>query len=216
MCVLHYVDDLGGIHELDDAESGYHQFAQFCQLLGFRLKPSKAQPPATQQKLLGVVLSIEDEGIRIAPDPGRVLKLRSQIADISSRQALLSQSWHPPSACSCQLHILIFLNSQSGALRALLIILERLTPRFVPFVRHHTPAVIYTDAFFQLGDRCWKPGDPDLPTRMSTQDCVQSAYRAPTAGGLLLGLATSSPTDTDRSPVSCWLSSALAEHTSTS
>ena len=44
--------------------------------------------------------------------------------------------------------------------------LHDLTPRFVPgvpFVQERVVAVIYTDAFFELGERVWKPGDPDIP-----------------------------------------------------
>ena len=52
---------------VEDAASGYSHFAQFCPALGFRLKPSKAKPPSAEQKLLGVVVREEDEGIRIAP-----------------------------------------------------------------------------------------------------------------------------------------------------
>ena len=69
ICVLHYVDDLGGIHDMEDAESGYEQFTRFCQLLGFRLKPSKAQAPSREQKLLGVIIWVEDEGNLSGPGP---------------------------------------------------------------------------------------------------------------------------------------------------
>ena len=67
---------------MEDAESGYAQFTEFCQLLGFRLKPSKAQAPRREQELLGVVIRVEEEGIRVAPDTGRVQKLQAQISDI--------------------------------------------------------------------------------------------------------------------------------------
>ena len=50
--------------------------------LDFKLKPSKAQHPSTQQKLLGVILKVDTEGIRVSADPNRVRKLRAQITDI--------------------------------------------------------------------------------------------------------------------------------------
>ena len=32
--------------------------------------------------------------------------------------------------------------------------------------------MIYTDAFFELGDQRWRPGDPDLPQHISKQQCI--------------------------------------------
>ena len=198
---------------MEDAESGYKQFTRFCQL-GFRLKPSKAQAPSREQKLLGVILRVEDEGVRVAPDSGRVQKLQAQISDILDTGVL------EPEVASKLAGKLSFVNSTafgktgtaalrpiharanstsasssslnaglSGALKAVWVILDRLTPRFVPFIRHHTQAVIYTDAYFELGDCCWKPGDSDLPK--------QCASAAPAGRVSWLGLGSSCLSDMD-------------------
>ena len=179
ICVLHYVDDLGGIHDMEDAESGYEQFTRFCQLLGFRLKPSKAQAPSREQKLLGVIIRVEDEGIRVAPDPGRVQKLQAQISDILDAGVL------EPEVASKLAGKLSFVNSTafgktgttalrpihasanstaaassslnaglSGALRAVWVILDRLIPRFVPFIRSASEAPMGGVSWLGLGSSC--------------------------------------------------------------
>ena len=38
------------------------------------------------------------------------------------------------------------------------------------FKRAHVVATVYTDAFFELGDRVWKLSDTDIPSRLSLKD----------------------------------------------
>ena len=82
--VIHYVDDLGSVDPESSATSSFQAFDQFCSLLGFRLKFSKRQPPASEQKLQGVIVRIEDSGVTVAPSENRVRKL--QAALLSSLQ----------------------------------------------------------------------------------------------------------------------------------
>ena len=88
ICMLHYVDDLGGIQDSRDSHSAFSAFSEFCDLLGYRLKSSKAQPPSTRQKLLGVILEIMDDEIRVRAEPNRVQKLTNQIREILASDVL--------------------------------------------------------------------------------------------------------------------------------
>ena len=56
----------------------------------------------------------------------------------------------------------------------MLYILDALTPRFVPFQRAHVVATVYTDTFFELGDKVWRPLDADMPSHLSLRDCCRS------------------------------------------
>lgn len=42
---IHYVDDLGAVEIAAKAVSSFQAFEKMCDILGFRLKPSKQQPP---------------------------------------------------------------------------------------------------------------------------------------------------------------------------
>ena len=51
------------------------------------------------------------------------------------------------------------------ALLTLLHVLKDLRPRTIPMHLEVQPAILYTDAFFAMGDRVFKPTDPEIPTR---------------------------------------------------
>ena len=73
--MTHYVDDVGGPDAAFSSKSSFWAFQELCDILGMRLKPSKAQPPATRYKLLGVLLEILPDGILLSPSPDRVEKV---------------------------------------------------------------------------------------------------------------------------------------------
>ena len=156
--ILHYVDDLGGVHDSSDAQNAFNTFSRFCELLGIRLKPSKAQPPAEQQSLLGVRIQVLPDGVRVSPEPRRIEKLTGII-----REALETGELQPEAAARLAGKI-AFVNSTAfgrtgatalrpvyarasstgsdtaalnvglaAALRALLVLLATMRPRFVPF-----------------------------------------------------------------------------------
>ena len=79
--ILHYVDELGGVHDASDSLSAFRTFSSFCALLGIRLKSSKAQPPATRQSLLGVRIQVQHDGVQVAPEPRRLQKLNTMIQE---------------------------------------------------------------------------------------------------------------------------------------
>ena len=77
--ILHYVDDLGGVHDSEDAMGSFNTFSKFCSLLRIRLKSSKAQPPSTEQSLFGVRIQVLQHGVQVSPEPRRVEKLAGMI-----------------------------------------------------------------------------------------------------------------------------------------
>ena len=90
---IHYVDDLGSVDPASSAESSFQSFDSFCSILGFRLRPSKRQPPGAEQKLQGVVVRIAAEGVFVALSESRVFKLRQSL-----RQTLLQDRLTPDEA----------------------------------------------------------------------------------------------------------------------
>ena len=71
----HYVDDFSACEPTSTIESGYRAFELVFQVLGLRMKPKKAQPPAASQKLLGVQLTLEPHRAVLSPHPDRLQKI---------------------------------------------------------------------------------------------------------------------------------------------
>ena len=89
----HYVDDFNGVEYAEHSDSAFHAFSEFFHVLGFRVKDSKAQPPASRHVLQGVEVHVQQDGVELSPTPRRVAKLRHATA-----QALESNSLTPPEA----------------------------------------------------------------------------------------------------------------------
>ncbi|CAE6912084.1 DSK2B [Symbiodinium sp. CCMP2592] len=193
--LIHFVDDIGCPDAGHSASSSFRFFSALCDLLGMRLKPSKAQPPASKHKLLGVLLEITAEGIRLAPAPDRVSKVLEMI------QAALEENILEPVVAQRLTGKLNFLcttlfgqaaasamkplysrahdrNDQdhaqlNGPLRCSLVslksLLQHAQPRWVPFnPESHASAVLYADAFFELGDRKFGLSDEPPDSWFST------------------------------------------------
>ena len=78
--IIHFVDDVGCPDAAFSAESSFASFDLLCEILGMKLKPSKAQPPAESHKILGVLIEIWHTGVWLRPDPGRIVKVLDIIA----------------------------------------------------------------------------------------------------------------------------------------
>ena len=187
---IHYVDDLGSVDPASSAESSFQSFDSFCSILGFRLRPSKRQPPGAEQKLQGVVVRIAAEGVFVALSESRVFKLRQSL-----RQTLLQDRLTPDEAARLagKLGFLstslwgqvglslirpIYGRSQGmrdgatsldsglrASMECILALLETPIPRFIPFAVSGIPVtVMYADAYFKLGDRKWSLFDENIPT----------------------------------------------------
>ena len=88
---LRYVDDFGGVEPRQTADSGCDAFERFFSTLDFQMKASKVQQAASQQQLLGVIITVTDTGIVISPSPNRVQRLEATI------QRVLQLGELPPS-----------------------------------------------------------------------------------------------------------------------
>ena len=170
-----------------------------------RLKPSKAQPPATRHKLLGVVLEILDKGIRLSPAPERVQKVLSTIGEalaadhlepvvaqrLAGKLNFLSTTLFGQAAASAlkplysRAHDRNF--SLNGllrcSLRSLQMLLRSAEPRWMPFHGEaQESAVVYADACFELGDQAF--GLSDDPRASGRRPAVAVTR---TAGALCCG-----------------------------
>ena len=76
---LHYVDDFGGVEPSSSATSAFNSFADFFKCLGLKTKDKKAEPPNCSQKLLGVIIEVEEHGVRLSPCPVRLTKIQEEI-----------------------------------------------------------------------------------------------------------------------------------------
>ena len=149
-------------------------------------------------------------GVEVAPEPKRLEKLRRIIQDtlssgtlspeLASRLAgkmnfVQSTAFGRVGAAALRpVYARTHANTGSddlntgleAALRALLLLLGGVKPRFVPFACQAVPAQVYTDAFFQLGDQKWKPGDPDLTLQWKAGHALDS----PNGCGFIVRIGT--------------------------
>ena len=188
--VCHYVDDFGCVESSTTIQSSYANFERLFGALGLRMKPSKAQPPNQVQKLLGVSFKTSAGAITLQPHPDRVEKIKDMISEcLSSDQMspelaqklagkmvfltttvfgqlgrgllspLYGRAHHPESSGKVSLT-----NALRVSLNGLLQICRDMQPRVIPTQVSTLTAVIYTDAFFTLGDKQFRVGSPDIPT----------------------------------------------------
>ena len=85
---MHYVDDYGSTEVSHHAESGFRSFEDFNGALGYNMKTSKRQPPATSHKIQGVIISTDTSNITLTPCPQRVERMCADIAECISTNNL--------------------------------------------------------------------------------------------------------------------------------
>ena len=181
---IHYVDDFAAVENTQLSESSFEASHCLWEMLGFRFKPSKKQPPATQHKIQGVIMTIAADQFILEPDEARSQRVITQLKEIK-----LQNDVHPDEAmrlagklqfmtetmagqamraCLKPLYHRAYQGPQSGplgvglqdAIDTMIHILENLQPRIIRF-QPRVPAVLYADAFFQAGDRRIKISDAD-------------------------------------------------------
>ena len=59
------------------------------------------------------------------------------------------------------------------AIRTVITLINNTEPRRISFLVNTETVVLYTDAFFQQGERVYKVGQPNIPQRWSTHNCHQ-------------------------------------------
>ena len=175
---LHFVDDFGGVEPSSTALSAFNSFNDFFHSLGLQMKTKKAAPPNRVQRLLGVIIEVESDGVRLSPCPERVAKLQ-----ITIQHALQSNQLSPEEAQklagkmvflqttsfgqlgTAATHCLYsrasqgpsefnrLTNALEASLRTLADILDHLSPQWIPLRPVKHPTVMYTDAFYAPGDQ---------------------------------------------------------------
>ena len=188
--VHHYVDDFASIEGDKVAASGFQCFYKLFGCLGLQMKEKKALAPSTTQKLLGVIIQVTDTQVILRPCPQRVARLSQQIDQILQDEALDSTVAQKlagklvflQSTCFGQmgrsLLMPIYARAHAShspteheglngplktALKALRHLLNHMPPRAIPLDPKEETTSLYTDAFFQLGDKMIRPFDSEVP-----------------------------------------------------
>ena len=211
--VHHFVDDFGAVENNNYAMSGFQSFQLLFGKLGLKMKEKKACEPKANQKLLGVIVAIEDHQVSLRVCPDRLCKLQTQI------DGVLRENRLSPQEAQRLAGKLVFLQTTSFGncgraltqpvyarahglgmdmdheklnypLRSALMTLQKLLvgmkPRVVPFQPPCFKVVLYTDAFFAVGDRSYRPSDSDIPTNWNSKQAVHY----PNGWGLVISFGT--------------------------
>jgi hypothetical protein len=175
---VHFVDDYGGVEPDTTADSAFSGFSNLNKRLGFKMKPSKEQPPANEHKIQGVLLQIQEDYITVKPTPDRQLKIRHMI-----QTALTTDRLTPTEAATMAGKLNFLATTVAGrvgrsatkliyqrqhqltgnnkltpqlrmALEAILWLTFNAPPRTIPLTnkQHHAVPLVYTDAYFLAGD----------------------------------------------------------------
>ena len=169
----HYVDDFASTEPKHTAQSSYDAFDVVSRALSMAMKPAKAQPPSQNQRLLGVQITHQDDGLVVSPCPRRTSKITNTVAGVLASNQLVPeqaqqlagklvflQSSLFGSVGRAALHPLYgraanhegrdhvdLTHALRTALRALVQLLQTASPKKVIFDTPNTKAVVYTDAF---------------------------------------------------------------------
>ena len=190
--VHHFVDDFGAAEPPNLAMSGFASFQSLFGTIGMQMKEKKASAPQLKQKLLGVNFVITKDQLTLQVCPDRLERLQAQIHSILLNNALQPMEAQKLAGKLVFLQTTTFGNVGRAltyplyarahglghdaehvklnhplrdALLTLLHVLKDLRPRTIPMHLEVQPAILYTDAFFAMGDRVFKPTDPEIPTR---------------------------------------------------
>ena len=194
----HYVDDFIGVEPASAVHSGFEQFTRLTRVLGLRMKEKKALPPSTSQKVLGIVLTIEDEKVTLAPHHDRCTKTLATIQQAIQSDSLPSEVAHKLAGKLVFLTTTLFgqlgraalqplyarahgLSQDShgdqlnGPLRSALLTLQNLLkeiqPRVIPRQMQEQVVVVYSDAYFVLEGQALSPGSDNVPTQWHKTKC---------------------------------------------
>lgn len=197
--ILHYVDDYGGVEPSATAHSTFQGFADLAELLGLKMKPKKACSPQPKLKMLGVFIHCLPREVQLQPCPGRVQKLSAIMMEALQSNRLSPEAAHRLAGKLVFLQTTVFggvgkaalqvvysRSAQSSgdheqlthALRSALMTLVRslktMRPRVLP-VEAKPLTVLYTDAFFALGD-CGPLKPESAPLRWKPEFALRSDH----------------------------------------
>ena len=198
LCIGHYVDDFLAVERAELVESGFHEFTRLARLLGLRMKEAKALAPSTSQKVLGVNVSSTIHGVILSPHPDRCRKVSAELQKALDDNVLSSDSAHRLAGKLVFLTSSLFgqlgraalqplysrahglgntdkssqLNTPlRSAMRTLITLLGEVVPREIPRHPKSPLLVIYTDAFFSMGDKSFSPGSARIPHQWPSRQC---------------------------------------------
>ena len=176
--MVHYVDDYASIEPEQTIHSGFDCVHHIMKHVGFKFKPSNDQPPAPQQLIQGVIMTIDAASFTVSTEAGRMQRITAQLrehlhkATMSSDEAtrLAGKLQFISEATMCQIircciqplyarasapvqHAQIPLGSGiTDALQTLLHVLPTIKPRTFNFIQKAC-TIVYADAYFQAGDQ---------------------------------------------------------------
>ena len=183
--VLHYVDDYGAVDIAPLAESSFNSFKDLNDSLGFLMKKSKEQPPATKHKMQGVFIEFKGNQAIISACKRRVRRLLQWIQQIKAKQCLppeeaktfagkagfvASSLFGRVGRCAMRAIWTRAASNDHGpaadkmspgiedSLENLTSILLNAPPRSMTMNYSGRRAIIYTDAYFKLGEQMVKIG----------------------------------------------------------
>ena len=156
------------------------------------MKPSKRQPPETQHRIQGVLISSDTENLVLTPCPARVRAMTQQIEKhLDTNNLTPEEARKMAGKCNFLTGRLfgkvgraplkaIYARANSfshqldqptrSSLMALRDIILHCQPMTIPRnPNFHSFSVIYTDAYFKLKGTVYRPGDENLPQWDSRQ-----------------------------------------------
>ncbi|CAK9026226.1 unnamed protein product, partial [Durusdinium trenchii] len=200
--MVHYVDDYASIEPPYTIQSGFDCVHHLMKTIGFKFKPSKDQPPAKEQHIQGVIMTISETSFTVATDPARTQRITAQLHEIMDRGTMSSDEAHRlagklqflseamfSQAIRCCIQPLYARASAPvqhaqiplgdgirDALQTVLMILPNARPRIFQFFQSPC-SIVYADAYFQAGDE-----KINLSTALKRQDWHTDATNLLTNG----------------------------------
>ena len=184
---VHYVDDYGSMGDSKSAHGSFSAFEEYNGCLPISMKQSKRQPPERHQRIQGVLISSDTDNLILTPCPKRVQRTCRQISEhlksntlspeearkmagkcnfLTGRlfgkvgRAPLKALYARANSNSCQLDkppVHQFWHSETS----IILHCRPMTIPRIPCAPRYS--VIYTDAYFKLGEQVYRPGDEDIP-----------------------------------------------------
>ena len=175
--MVHYVDDYASIEPPCTIQSGFDCVHRLMTTIGFKFKPSKDQPPATEQHIQGVIMTISETSFKVSADPARTQRMTAQMQEFMNRgsmssdeaqrlagqlqfisEAMLSQTircciqpLYARASAPVQHAQIPLGDGVREALTTVLMILPNARPRIFHFSQPPC-SIVYADAYFQAGD----------------------------------------------------------------
>ena len=186
---FHYVDDYGGVEYALTAASAFDGFERLNASLGAVMKPAKAQPPAPEHVIQGVLIRIEGHQAIVCPTPERKARLSAQCEHILATNRLSPQSagvlagkfgfvastlygqiarpvlhalYGRQCAGGANVERFKLTSSLRASLTFLLQVLTWAPPRQVHFRAVRRSGIAYADAFFEMDGARHRPCDSPL------------------------------------------------------